>query len=75
MNQANALYKTYKEVCAKAIETFQDEPLDRGIELRQEYARKFLDYEDTGAHILRYFNGSDRLSRIQGFDAECTTGG
>ncbi len=50
MNQANALYKTYKEVCAQAIETFQDEPLDRGIELRQEYARKFLDYEDTGAH-------------------------
>jgi hypothetical protein len=50
MNQANALYKTYKEVCAHAIETFQDDPLDRGIELRQEYARKFLDYEDTGAH-------------------------
>jgi hypothetical protein len=67
MNQANTLYKTYKEVCSKAIETFQDEPLDRGIELRQEYARKFLDYEDTGAHSA-YITILQRVRALDGLN-------
>jgi hypothetical protein len=50
MLQANALYNEYKAINAVAIATFQDAELDQSIRLREEYARKFLDYEDTGAH-------------------------
>ena len=48
--QANALYNEYKAANAVALETFADDALDQSIRLREEYARKFLDYEDTGAH-------------------------
>ena len=48
--QANALYAEYKTVNAVAVATFADDALDQAIALREEYARKFLDYEDTGAH-------------------------
>ena len=48
--QANALYAEYKAVNAVAVATFADDALDQAIALREEYARKFLDYEDTGAH-------------------------
>ena len=50
MLQANALYVEYKAVNATALATFADDALDQCIRLREEYARKFLDYEDTGAH-------------------------
>jgi len=50
MTEANALYSEYKAVNAVALATFEDAALDRSIRLREEYARKFLDYEDTGAH-------------------------
>ena len=48
--QANALYAEYKAANAVAVATFADDALDQAIALREEYARKFLDYEDTGAH-------------------------
>jgi hypothetical protein len=48
MLQANALYAQYKAVNAVALSTFADDALDQAIALRQEYARRFLDYEDTG---------------------------
>ena len=50
MLQANALYAEYKAVNAAAVATFADDALDQAIALREEYARKFLDYDDTGAH-------------------------
>ena len=50
MLQANALYAKYKAANAVALDTFADDALDQAIALRQEYARRFLDYEDTGAH-------------------------
>lgn len=50
MMEANELYATYKTVNTQAITTFDDDALDQSIRLREEYARKFLDYEDTGAH-------------------------
>ena len=50
MLQANALYTEYKAANATAVATFADDALDQCIRLREEYARKFLDYEDTGAH-------------------------
>lgn len=50
MIQANALYMEYKTVNAVAVATFADDALDQTIALREEYARKFLDYEDMGAH-------------------------
>jgi len=50
MLQANALYAEYKAANAVAVATFADDALDQSIRLREEYARKFLDYEDTGAH-------------------------
>jgi len=50
MTQANALYNEYKAANAVALATFADDALDQSIRLREEYARKFLDYEDTGAH-------------------------
>jgi hypothetical protein len=50
MLQANALYAEYKAANAVALATFADDALDQTIALREQYARKFLDYEDTGAH-------------------------
>jgi hypothetical protein len=50
MLQANAMYAQYKAANAVALATFADDALDQAIALRQEYARRFLDYEDTGAH-------------------------
>jgi hypothetical protein len=50
MLQANALYAEYKAVNATALATFADDALDQCIRLREEYARRFLDYEDMGAH-------------------------
>ena len=50
MQQANALYNEYKAINAVALETFADDALDQSIRLREEYARRFLDYVDTGAH-------------------------
>ena len=50
MTEANALYSEYKATNAVALATFEDAALDRSIRLREEYARTFLDYEDTGAH-------------------------
>ena len=50
MTEANALYSEYKAANAVALATFEDAALDRSIRLREDYARKFLDYEDTGAH-------------------------
>ena len=55
MNEANTLYKTYKEINAEAIITFADDKLKQSILLREKYARDYLDYEDKGAH-LRYIN-------------------
>ena len=50
MLQANALYAEYKAANALALATFADDALDQAIALREEYARRFLDYEDMGAH-------------------------
>ena len=50
MLQANALYAEYKAANATALATFADDALDQAIALREEYARRFLDYEDMGAH-------------------------
>lgn len=50
MTEANALHSEYKAINAVAVATFEDAALDHSIRLREEYARKFLDYEDTGAH-------------------------
>jgi hypothetical protein len=50
MMEANALYDAYKAVNARAVTAFEDAALDQSIHLREEYARKFLDYEDAGAH-------------------------
>ena len=50
MLQANALYAEYKAANAVALATFADDALDQTIALREQYARRFLDYEDTGAH-------------------------
>jgi hypothetical protein len=50
MLQANALYAEYKAANAVAVATFADDALDQTIALREQYARRFLDYEDTGAH-------------------------
>ena len=50
MTEANALYNEYKAINAVALATFEDAALHQSIRLREEYARKFLDYEDTGAH-------------------------
>ena len=55
MNEANALYNTYKGINAEAIITFADDKLEQSIILREKYARDYLDYEDKGAH-LRYIN-------------------
>ena len=40
----------YKAVNAQAITAFEDDAMDQSIRLREEYAGRFLDYEDTGAH-------------------------
>ncbi len=50
--EANELYATYKTINAQALTTFDNNSLDQSICLREEYARKFLDYEDTGAHSV-----------------------
>jgi hypothetical protein len=50
MLQANALYAEYKAANAVALATFADDALDQTIALREQYARRFLDYEDMGAH-------------------------
>jgi len=50
MTEANALYNENKAINAVALATFEDAALHQSIRLREEYARKFLDYEDTGAH-------------------------
>ena len=50
LTEANALYNEYKAATALALATFEDAALDRSIRLREEYARQFLDYEDTGPH-------------------------
>ena len=50
MLQANALYAEYKAANATALATFADDALDQCIRLREEYACRFLDYEDMGAH-------------------------
>jgi hypothetical protein len=50
MVEANALYNIYKAVNAQAITAFEDAAMDQIIRLREEYAGRFLDYEDTGAH-------------------------
>lgn len=55
MNEANALYTTYKAINAEAIVTFEDDKLEQTILLREKYAREYLDYEDKGAH-LKYIN-------------------
>ena len=64
MTQANALYNEYKAINAVAVATFADDALDQSIRLRQEYARKFLDYEDNGAH--RAYIGI--LTRVRALD-------
>jgi len=64
MLQANALYAKYKAANAVALDTFADDALDQAIALRQEYARRFLDYEDTGAH--RAYIGI--LQRVRALD-------
>ena len=64
MLQANALYAQYKAANAVALATFADDALDQAIALRQEYARRFLDYEDTGAH--RAYIGI--LQRVRALD-------
>ena len=61
MLQANALYAEYKAANAVALATFADDALDQTIALREQYARRFLDYEDTGAH--RAYNGILRRVR------------
>ena len=66
MTQANALYNEYKAVNAVAVATFADDALDQSIGLREEYARKFLDYEDTGAH--RAYIGI--LKRVRALDGD-----
>lgn len=48
--QANDLYRRYKSANADALATFSNADLDDSIRLREEYATKFLDFEDTGAH-------------------------
>jgi len=66
MTQANALYNEYKAINAVAVATFADDALDQSIRLREEYARKFLDYEDTGAH--RAYIGI--LKRVRALDGD-----
>jgi hypothetical protein len=66
MTQANALYNEYKAINAVAVATFADDALDQSIGLREEYARKFLDYEDTGAH--RAYIGI--LKRVRALDGD-----
>lgn len=67
MTQANALYNEYKAVNAVAVATFADDALDQSIGLREEYAHKFLDYEDTGAH--RAYIGI--LKRVRALPCGC----
>ncbi len=55
MDEANALYLTYKTINAEALITFDDDKLEQSILLREKYAREYLDYIDNGAH-LRYIN-------------------
>jgi hypothetical protein len=66
MTQANALYNEYKAINAVAVATFADDALDQSIRLREEYASKFLDYEDTGAH--RAYIGI--LKRVRALDGD-----
>ena len=69
MLQANALYAQYKAANAVALATFADDALDQAIALRQEYARRFLDYEDTGAH--RAYIGI--LQRVRAFSVAASS--
>lgn len=69
MLQANALYAEYKAANAVAVATFADDALDKVIALREEYARKFLDYEDMGAHRA-YINILKRIRALR--HARCT---
>lgn len=55
MDEANALYVTYKTINAEALITFDDDKLEQSILLREKYSREYLDYVDKGAH-LRYIN-------------------
>jgi hypothetical protein len=55
MDEANALYLTYKTINAEALIAFDDDKLEQSILLREKYAREYLDYVDKGAH-LRYIN-------------------
>ncbi len=50
LSQANELYRNYKAANANALVTFSNLDLDASIRLREEYAAKFLDFEDMGAH-------------------------
>ena len=73
MLQANALYAEYKAVNAIAVATFADDALDQAIALREEYSRKFLDYEDMGAHrayvgILRRVRSMHQADRVAAYN-------
>jgi hypothetical protein len=70
MLQANALYAQYKAANAVALSTFADDALDQAIALRQEYARRFLDYEDTGAHSA-YIGILQRVRALDLKNAAC----
>lgn len=70
MLQANALYAQYKAANAVALDTFADDALDKAIALRQEYARRFLDYEDTGAHSA-YIGILQRVRSVLAAQAPC----
>ena len=73
MLQANELYNTYKAVNTRAVSTFQDDLLEESIRLREEYACRFLDYEDTGAHwayicILKRVRALDWVRRRSAYN-------
>ena len=76
MLQANALYAEYKAANATALATFADDALDQCIRLREEYARRFLDYEDMGAHrayigILRRVRSAYSVAYSVAAEAAC----
>lgn len=78
MRQANALYKAYKEINAEAIITFEDGLLKQSISMREEYATRFLDYIDRGAHaiyidILKQVLSKDMEKRQQTYDSLMTS--
>ena len=62
--EADTLYKTYKLININALIDFDENKLSQVIQMREEYATKFLDYIDSGAHTI-YINILKQLLLVE----------